>query len=75
MPVLSYLAYPVKDQKQQLINELTAIEYCEVNPADNKEVIILITDTPDEDTNKELHRRINNLSSLQSLSLTFGHTD
>ena len=75
MPVFSYLAYPEKDKKQQLITELSSFEYCEVNPADNKDVIILITDAPDVDTDKELQKKIQALDSLQSISMTFGHTD
>lgn len=75
MPVFSYLAYPEKDKKQQLIAELSSIEYCEVNPADNKDVIILITDAPDVETDKALQEKIQALDSLQSISMTFGHTD
>lgn len=75
MPVFSYLAYPEKDKKQQLITELSSFEYCEVNPADNKDVIILITDAPDADTDKALQKKIQALDSLQSISMTFGHTD
>ena len=75
MPVFSYLAYPEKDKKQQLITELSSFEYCEVNPADNKDVLILITDAPDVDTDKELQKKIQALDSLQSISMTFGHTD
>ncbi len=75
MPVFSYLAYPEKDKKQQLLTELTSIEYCEVNPADNKDVIILITDAPDVATDKALQEKIQALDSLQSISMTFGHTD
>ncbi len=75
MPVFSFLAYPETDKKQQLIKDLTAFEYCEVNPADNNDVLILVTDTPDEETNKALQEKITALDSLESLSMTFGHTD
>ena len=75
MPVFSYLAYPEENKKQQLITELSSIEYCEVRPADNKDVVILITDAPDVDTDKALQTKIQALDSLQSISMTFGHTD
>ncbi len=75
MPVFSYLAYPEANKKQQLIDALTSLEYCEVSPADNKDVIILITDAPDVDTDKALQKKIQELDSLQSISMTFGHTD
>jgi nitrate reductase NapAB chaperone NapD len=75
MPVFSYLAYPETDKKQQLIKDLKAFEYCEISPADNNDVLILVTDTPDEETNKRLQEKITALDSLESLSMTFGHTD
>ncbi len=75
MPVFSYLVYPGNNKKQQLINELSSLEYCEVSPADNNDVVILITDAPDVDTDKTLQKKIRKLDSLQSISMTFGHTD
>jgi len=75
MPVFSYLAYPVRGAKERLINELAAIEYCEVTPSENEEVLILVTDTPDEETEKELQKKFKDIKSLESLGMTFGHTD
>lgn len=75
MPVFSYLAYPVKGKKQSLFNELSALSNCEVMSADKKEVLILVTDTPDDTIEKELQNQLESLSSLQSLSMTFGHRD
>ena len=75
MPVLSYLAYPVQGAKEALLNDLAALDYCEVIPADNKEVLILVTDTPDDEKELELQKKLKELKSLQSLGMTFGHTD
>ncbi len=75
MPIFSFLAYPEKEMKDQLIKDLSSIQYCEVKPSENQEVVILLTDTPDEETNKDLIKKIKDLASLQSLSMTFGHTD
>jgi nitrate reductase NapAB chaperone NapD len=75
MPVFSYLAYPVQGAKEQLIDELTALEYCEVTPAENEEVLILVTDTPNDETEKELQKNLKDIKSLESLGMTFGHTD
>jgi hypothetical protein len=44
-------------------------------PAENEEVLILVTDTPDEEKEKALHKKLKELKSLQSLGMTFGHTD
>ena len=75
MPVFSYLAYPVQGAKEELFNDLSALDYCEAMPAENKEILILVTDTPDEKTEKALQKRLRTLKSLQSLGMTFGHTD
>ena len=75
MPIFSFLVYPEKKMKNQLIKDLSGMQYCEVKPSENQEVLILLTDTPDEATHKELINSIKELQSLQSLSMTFGHTD
>jgi len=75
MPVFSYLAYPVPGAKDELLNDLAALDYCEATPAENQEILILVTDTPDENKEKELQKKLNKLKSLESLGMTFGHTD
>ncbi len=75
MPVISYLAYPEKGEKKALAKALTALDFCEVTPADNAEVMLLVTDTPDEETERELQEKFKKLESLQSLGMTFGHGD
>jgi len=75
MPIFSYLAYPEKGEKEALMKDLSALDHCEVTPADNEEVLLLVTDTPDDDTEKALQKRLKNLKSLQSIGMTFGHGD
>ena len=45
MSIKSYLAHPFKGEKNQLMKELLEIKGCEVIPSENKNVLILITDT------------------------------
>ncbi len=73
MPILSYLALPRDGAMDQLCTDLSGLEYCEVIPADNQEVVVLVTDTPDEKTEKVLRETLKKIPSLQSLSMTFGH--
>ena len=75
MPIFSYLAYPVQGAKEQLVKDLAALNFCEVTPAENEAVLVLVTDTPDEETEKKLQEKLEALESLESLSMTFGHTD
>ena len=75
MPVFSYLAYPAEGKKEGLLHDLEALDYCEAIPAENEEVLILVTDTPDEEKEKELQKKLNELKSLESLAMTFGHAN
>ena len=75
MPVFSYLAYPVQGAKEELLKDLAGLDHCEVMPAENEEILILVTDTPDEKEEKELQKKLKDLKSLKSLGMTFGHTD
>jgi len=75
MPIISYLAYPEKGKKETLLKELAEIEHCEATPADNAEVLLLVTDTPDDDTERRLQVKLKYIKSLQSLGMTFGHGD
>jgi len=75
MPVFSYLAYPKHGEKKALLRDLAALDYCDVVPADNQEILLLVTDTPNEQVEKALQEKLNSLKTLQSLGMAFGHTD
>ena len=75
MPVFSYLAYPAKGAKADLLNDLAALDYCEATAAENQEILILVTDTPSEKEEQKLQKKLKRLKSLESLGMTFGHTD
>ena len=74
MPILSYLVLPQSGAMDQLCTDLSAMECCEIIPSDNQEVVVLVTDTPDEETEKTLQKTLKQLPSLQSISMTFGHS-
>ncbi len=74
MPIFSYLALPKDGAKEQLCAELARLPHCRIIPADNHQVVVVITDTPDEATEETLQESLKNLPSLQSLDLAFGHT-
>jgi nitrate reductase NapAB chaperone NapD len=75
MPIFAYLAMPVEGAKETLSAELTALPHCEIIPADNKDVLVLVTDAPDEITERNLQDQLQKIKSLQSLSMTFGCSD
>jgi len=72
MPIKSYLAHPYKNKKEELIKALSSLENCEVVPAENKDLLILITDTQnnlEEDTIKE---KLETIESLKLLAMVSG---
>ena len=75
MPVFSYLALPKEGAGKNLCAELSTLAHCQVIPADNQDVVVLVTDTPDKTTEERLQKTLRGLSSLQSLSLTFGYDE
>jgi nitrate reductase NapAB chaperone NapD len=75
MPIFSYLAYPIQGAKEKLLKDLNSLAHCEAIPSENKDILVLITDTPNDDQEKELQKMLKQLSSLQSLGMTFGHGD
>ena len=72
MPIFSYLAIPKDGAKKALCTELEALDNCEIIPAENQDVVVVVTETPDETAEEELQDSLKNLQSLQSLSLAFG---
>ncbi len=74
MPILSYLVLPQTGAMDQLCTDLSVMECCEIIPSDNQEVVVLVTDTPDEESEKTLQKTLKKLPSLQSISMTFGHS-
>ncbi len=69
MPIKSYLAIPKKEQKDKLKDEINQLGQCEVTPSDNREVLIVVTETEDEKADKKLFEKLSGLESLQLLTL------
>jgi hypothetical protein len=75
MDTFSYIATPVKGNKDQLIYDLSKLKFCEVIPAENRNLVILVTTTPNKDSEQYLQSELKQIKSLESLSMTYGHTD
>ena len=73
MPIFSYLAIPKDGARDDLCAELAKIEHCQIIPAANREVVVLVTDTPDESAEKALQKKLKGLDCLHSLCLSFGY--
>ncbi|GAA4275453.1 hypothetical protein [Aquimarina mytili] len=72
MPIKSYLAHPHSGKKEELIQSLSTIEQCEIMPAQNKDVLILITETEDNAEEAILKEKLEAIESLKLLAMVSG---
>ena len=72
MPIKSYLAHPHDGQKQHLIDALSTLTECEVMPAKNQDVLVVVTDTLDDASEDILKEKIEKIESLKLLALVSG---
>jgi nitrate reductase NapAB chaperone NapD len=69
MPIKSYLAVPVTGKRDELIRELKKFKEVELEASTNKDVIVVLTDTATNAEDKQLVTRLNELESLQLITL------
>ena len=72
MPIKSYIIHSADQQKNKVMQALQKLENCEVIPAENKEVIVLVTDTSTEETDKELYNKLLEIEGIKHMSLVSG---
>lgn len=72
MSIKSYLAHPHDGKKSELIEALSNLDNCEVIPAENKDLLILVTDTDDKLEDENLKERIEAIESLKLLAMVSG---
>lgn len=75
MPVMSYLAYAASADRAALADALAQVPGCEVLPSDRNEVLVVVTDTPDEQAEQALQARLQGLSGLKALVLVAAFAD
>lgn len=75
MPIKSYIAHPIEGKRNELIMKLNALNSCEIQPAINEEIIIVVTDTYNNLEDQQLYDTIINLPELKHLTLVSGFSD
>ncbi|HMV26806.1 MAG TPA: hypothetical protein PLH27_14180 [bacterium] len=75
MPVKSYLAYPMQDQREALAQALKELPNCEIVPSDNYDVFVIVTDTSDDAQEKEIEEKLLKIENIRFLSLVSGYED
>ncbi len=72
MPIKSYILHCKDFKKKELLLELQTLQQCEVIPAKNHDIIVLVTDTQSEFEDKELYNSLLKLKNLKHLSMVSG---
>jgi len=72
MPIKSYLVHPAKGKKAALAAELAHMKHCEVLPAENEDVLILITETDSKQEEEALRQNLEKLRDIKLLALVSG---
>ncbi|WP_240927876.1 hypothetical protein [Cellulophaga sp. Z1A5H] len=62
----------MKGKKEELLITLKSFDQCEVIPAENQDILALVTDTENEKEDEILKEKIEALSSLKLLALVSG---
>lgn len=72
MPIKSYLAHPVQNKMEDLLNKLSQIEACEVIPSKNQNLLIVVTETRDDEEEQHLQNMLEAIEEIKLLSLVSG---
>jgi nitrate reductase NapAB chaperone NapD len=72
MQICSYLVYPVKGKIKTLKEKLLLLSGCKVLQAENRDVLILVTETNGDAEETNLQQSLKKIKEVQCLALTFG---
>ena len=72
MPIKSYVLHCEELKKEILLKELQKLPNCEVIPAQNHDIIIVVTDTESEEIDTKLYNQLLEIEGLKHLSLVSG---
>ncbi|MGB0896629.1 MAG: chaperone NapD [Flavobacteriaceae bacterium] len=72
MGIISYLAHSHEGKRNELYKALQSIEDCEVIPAENEDVIVVVTDTESKQEDDKVKEQIEAIESLKLLAMVSG---
>jgi nitrate reductase NapAB chaperone NapD len=72
MPICSYLVVPERGTVDAVTRRLKALPGCTVARPENRELLILLTDTRSAEEERAMRERIEALANVRALALTFG---
>jgi nitrate reductase NapAB chaperone NapD len=75
MTVQSFLIYPQTGRLEAVTQSLCEIPSCEVIRAENRDLLILVTETGDAEAQKKLEARIEELAGVECVALVSAWTE
>lgn len=75
MPIMSYLAYPEDGQRMALVRALRSIPSCNVVLSENRDLVVVVTDTPDREAERTLQQQLQSIDALHCMTLIAGYDD
>ena len=73
MPIKSYLAFVDPDRFVPLCDQLAAYPWADVHPAENRPLLVVVTDTADAEEERRAGAILESLDGIQCLALVHGH--
>jgi len=75
MPIRSYVVLPAVGARDAVAKRLQSIPACDVLPAQNRDLLLLVTDTASREDDEALSDTVRGVRGVRSLVLTFGEVD
>lgn len=72
MPIKSYLAHPHEGKKEQMVMALNHLDGCDIIPAKNQDVVVVVTDTLTQTEDDLIKEQIEAIDSLRVLAMVSG---
>jgi|SaaInlStandDraft_1057018.scaffolds.fasta_scaffold11651_3 nitrate reductase NapAB chaperone NapD len=72
MPICGYLITPSPGKKDAVQKSLSSFPEAEVYPAENQNMLIMVTETDSKEQDQELEHQLKSVENIDCLALTFG---
>ena len=72
MPICGYLVFTERGRRRALAERLAALPGCDVVPAENQDLLLLVTDASGPGEDEALRRTVTEMDGVSALLLTFG---
>ena len=76
MAICSYVLYPSKGREDALKERVSSWKFTtQLYPAEDQSVYILVTDTPDEQSEKTIKDHLANCAEIECFTLTYANNE